>query len=39
MLPVREHLPTRSVSVVNDILIALNFAVFGLEVRSACGRD
>jgi len=31
MLPVRDHLPTRSFPVVNYALIALNLAVFGLE--------
>ncbi len=31
MLPIRDHLPTRIVPVVNYALIALNFAVFGYE--------
>ncbi len=31
MIPIRDHLPTRVVPVVNYVLIALNFAVFGLE--------
>jgi len=31
MLPVRDHLPTRSFAVVNYALIAINVAVFGLE--------
>lgn len=37
MLPVRDHLPTRSVPVVNYALITLNLGVFGLEASSAAG--
>ena len=32
MLPLRDHLPTRSWAGVNYLLIAINVAVFGLEV-------
>ncbi len=38
MLPVRDHLPTRSAPIVNYVLVALNFVVFGLEVLTAAGR-
>ncbi len=37
MLPLRDHLPTRTVPFVNYGLIALNVCVFGLEVMSAGG--
>lgn len=37
MLPVRDHLPTRSFPAINYGLIALNLGVFGLEVSSAAG--
>jgi membrane associated rhomboid family serine protease len=37
MLPVRDHLPTRSVPVVNYLLIALNVGVFGWEVSTMTG--
>jgi len=40
MLPVRDHLPTRSFPGVNYGLIALNLGVFGLEVSAAAaGAD
>ena len=35
MLPLRDHLPTRTVPVVNYALIAANVLVFGLEVEFA----
>jgi len=37
MLPVRDHLPTRSFPAVNYGLIALNLCVFGLELWSVAG--
>lgn len=38
MLPVRDHLPTRSVPFVNYALIALNVAALGLEAMFAAGH-
>ena len=35
MIPLRDHLPTRSVPVVNYALIALNVVVFGFELLAA----
>ena len=32
MLPLRDHLPTRSWAGVNYLIIAINVAVFGLEL-------
>ncbi|HVN31597.1 MAG TPA: hypothetical protein VMT45_06385, partial [Thermoanaerobaculaceae bacterium] len=37
MLPVRDHLPTRSFPGVNYALIALNLGFFGLEVWAVSG--
>ena len=37
MLPLRDHLPTRTVPFVNYGLIALNVCIFGLEVTGADG--
>ena len=37
MLPLRDHLQTRTVPVVNYALIALNVGAFGLEAGSASG--
>jgi membrane associated rhomboid family serine protease len=37
MVPVRDHLPTRSVAGVNYALIGMNVAIFGLEVLLAAG--
>ncbi len=37
MLPLRDHLPTRTVPVVNYALIALNVGVFAVEAMSAAG--
>lgn len=39
MLPVRDHLPTRSFPVVNYALIALNVVVFGFEAWLAAGSS
>jgi membrane associated rhomboid family serine protease len=38
MLPLRDHLQTRTVPIVNYALIALNVCAFGLEVTSASGE-
>ena len=38
MVPVRDHLPTRSFPVVNYALIALNVVVFGFEAWLAAGN-
>ena len=35
MLPIRDHLSTRTAPIVNWTLIAANVLVFGLEVASA----
>ncbi len=37
MLPVRDHLPTRSFPGVNSAVIALNLGFFGLEVSAVAG--
>ena len=37
MLPVRDHLPTRSIPGVNYALIALNLGFFGLEIWAVAG--
>jgi membrane associated rhomboid family serine protease len=37
MLPLRDHLPTRSVPVVNYALIAVNLVVFGVQASAAAG--
>jgi membrane associated rhomboid family serine protease len=37
MVPLRDHLPTRSRAVVTYLLVAINIAVFGLEVAGKLG--
>jgi membrane associated rhomboid family serine protease len=37
MLPLRDHLPTRSWAAVTYLLVAINVAVFGLEVAGTLG--
>jgi membrane associated rhomboid family serine protease len=39
MLPIRDYLPTRATPVVNYTLIAVNLAVFALEVAGAIDPD
>jgi hypothetical protein len=39
MLPLRDHLPTRSFPVVNYALMAVNVVVFGVEAWLAAGSS